>query len=102
MRAAAGRVQQVPADVVNQSLRSSLSRPSVSVENRKPGLTPSEAFPMVGGTICRHLFFPFANRPDRYEPRVKKKRGSNYNLMMQPREELRNRLKEGDNSFETK
>ena len=42
------------------------------------------------------------DRPDRYEPRVKKKRGSNYNLMMQPREELRKRLKKGDNSFETK
>ncbi|MEL6106358.1 MAG: hypothetical protein AAFU85_09990, partial [Planctomycetota bacterium] len=41
-----------------------------------------------------------ANRPERYEPRVKKKRGTNYNLMMQPRDELRGRLKEGDNSFE--
>ena len=44
VRAAVGRVQQVPTDVVNQSLRSSRSRPSVWVENRKPGLTPREAF----------------------------------------------------------
>jgi len=41
-------------------------------------------------------------RPGRFEPRVRKKRGSNYNLMMQPREELRRRLALGDNSFETK
>ena len=37
--AAVRRVQQVPTDVVNQSLRSTRSRPSASVENRKPGLT---------------------------------------------------------------
>ncbi|SMP41207.1 hypothetical protein SAMN06265222_101548 [Neorhodopirellula lusitana] len=30
--------------------------------------------------------------PGRFEPRVRKKRGSNYNLMMQPREQLRARL----------
>ncbi|ELP31556.1 hypothetical protein RBSWK_04467 [Rhodopirellula baltica SWK14] len=41
-------------------------------------------------------------RPGRFEPRVRKKRGSNYNLMMQPREVLRARLAAGDNSFETK
>ena len=41
-------------------------------------------------------------RPGRFEPRVRKKRGSNYNLMMQPREELKARLAKGDNSFETK
>lgn len=41
-------------------------------------------------------------RPGRFEPRVRKKRGSNYNLMMQPREVLRARLAVGDNSFETK
>ena len=45
MRVAVGRVRQVPTDVVNQSLRSCRSRPSASVENRKPGLTPREAFP---------------------------------------------------------
>jgi len=42
------------------------------------------------------------NRPGRFEPRVRKKRGSNYNLMMQPRRELQKRLAIGDNSFETK
>ena len=42
------------------------------------------------------------NRPGRFEPRVRKKRGSNYNLMMQPRAELKARLAVGDNSFETK
>ena len=42
------------------------------------------------------------NRPGRFEPRVRKKRGSNYNLMMQPRSELKLRLSKGDNSFETK
>ena len=47
VRAAVGRVQQVPTDVVNQSLRSSRSRPSVWVENRKPGLSPREAFSKV-------------------------------------------------------
>jgi hypothetical protein len=41
-------------------------------------------------------------RPGRFEPRVRKKRGSNYNLMMQPRKELKERLAVGDNSFETK
>ena len=41
-------------------------------------------------------------RPGRFEPRVRKKRGSNYNLMMQPREVLKARLATGDNSFETK
>ena len=41
-------------------------------------------------------------RPGRFEPRVRKKRGSNYNLMMQPREVLQARLAVGDNSFETK
>ena len=41
-------------------------------------------------------------RPGRFEPRVRKKRGSNYNLMMQPRGELNARLATGDNSFETK
>jgi putative transposase len=41
-------------------------------------------------------------RPGRFEPRVRKKRGSNYNLMMQPREVLQARLAMGDNSFETK
>ena len=41
-------------------------------------------------------------RPGRFEPRVRKKRGSNYNLMMQPRTELIARLAIGDNSFETK
>lgn len=41
-------------------------------------------------------------RPGRFEPRVRKKRGSNYNLMMQPRNVLRGRLATGDNSFETK
>ncbi len=42
------------------------------------------------------------NRPGRFEPRVRKKRGSNYNLMMQPRAELQAKLANGDNSFETK
>ncbi len=42
------------------------------------------------------------NRPGRFEPRVLKKRQKNYNLMMQPRDELRARLATGDNSFETK
>lgn len=41
-------------------------------------------------------------RPGRLEPRVRKKRGSNYNLMMQPRKVLQGRLAAGDNSFETK
>ncbi|TWU11078.1 IS4 family transposase [Allorhodopirellula heiligendammensis] len=42
------------------------------------------------------------NRPGRFEPRVLKKRQKNYNLMMQPRGELKARLANGDNSFETK
>lgn len=42
------------------------------------------------------------DRPGRFEPRVLKKRHKNYNLMMQPREQLRARLAKGDNSFETK
>lgn len=41
-------------------------------------------------------------RPGRIEPRVRKKRGSNYNLMMQPRQVLQAKLATGDNSFETK
>jgi hypothetical protein len=41
-------------------------------------------------------------RPGRFEPRVRKKRGSNYNLMMEPRDILRAKLVTGDNSFETK
>ncbi|EKK00783.1 hypothetical protein RBSH_03981 [Rhodopirellula baltica SH28] len=45
---------------------------------------------------------PCSKRPGRFEPRVRKKRGSNYNLMMRPREVLRARLATGDNSFETK
>ncbi len=42
------------------------------------------------------------NRPGRFEPRVLKKRQKNYNLMMQPRNDLKIRLAKGDNSFETK
>ena len=41
-------------------------------------------------------------RPGRFEPRVRKKRGSEYKLMMEPRSKLRRRLARGDNSFETK
>lgn len=40
------------------------------------------------------------NRPGRFEPRVRKKRPSNYNLMMKPRQQLRDRLATRDNSFE--
>ncbi|GIW96698.1 MAG: hypothetical protein KatS3mg111_0031 [Pirellulaceae bacterium] len=42
------------------------------------------------------------NRPGRFEPRVRKKRASNYNLMMQPSHMLKSKLARGDNSFETK
>lgn len=42
------------------------------------------------------------NRPGRFEPRVRKKRGTNYNLMMEPRNTLRKKLAKGDNSFEAK
>lgn len=42
------------------------------------------------------------NRPGRIEPRVRKKRGTNYNLMMEPRKVLQAKLAKGDNSFETK
>lgn len=40
------------------------------------------------------------NRPGRIEPRVLKKRKDKYRRMMQPRHELRARLKQGDNTFE--
>jgi hypothetical protein len=40
------------------------------------------------------------NRPGRFEPRVVKKRRDRYRLMQQPRNELRERLKNGDNLFE--
>ena len=40
-----GKSNQFRLGVVNHSLRSSRSRPSVLVENRKPSLTPREAFP---------------------------------------------------------
>ncbi len=40
------------------------------------------------------------DRPRRTEPRVVKKRKDPYRLMMQPRHELRERLKTGDNAFE--
>lgn len=39
-------------------------------------------------------------RPGRFEPRVVKKRKDRYRLMVQPRNELRERLKVGDNAFE--
>lgn len=39
-------------------------------------------------------------RPGRFEPRVIKKRKKNYNLMSQPRSELKEKLRRGDNSFE--
>lgn len=39
-------------------------------------------------------------RKGRIEPRVLKKRKDKYRRMMQPREELRARLKQGDNAFE--
>lgn len=42
-----------------------------------------------------------ANRPDRFEPRVVKKRRDSYRLMMEPRPTLRARLLKGDNLFET-
>lgn len=42
------------------------------------------------------------NRPGRIEPRVRKKRQTNYRLMMEPRNKLRQRLKKGDNSFESR
>jgi len=41
-------------------------------------------------------------RPGRFEPRVRKKRGSNHKLMTHPRHVLQARLATGDNSFETK
>jgi len=41
------------------------------------------------------------NRPGRIEPRVVKKRKDRYRLMVQPRNELRQRLKSGDNGFES-
>lgn len=41
-------------------------------------------------------------RPGRFEPRVRKKRGSSYKLMMQPRAVLHAKLATGDNSFEAK
>ena len=47
MRADHWKVQRVPTVVVTQSLRSKFSRPSLSVENRKPNLTPREAFPVI-------------------------------------------------------
>lgn len=40
-------------------------------------------------------------RPGRFGPRVRTKRGGNYNLMMQPRGELRAQLAVGTDSFET-
>jgi hypothetical protein len=40
-------------------------------------------------------------RPGRIEPRVRKKRGSDYNLMLQARQVLQAKLTSGDNSFET-
>lgn len=39
-------------------------------------------------------------RPGRIEPRVLKKRKDKYRRMMQPRQELRARLQQGDNAFE--
>ena len=42
------------------------------------------------------------DRPGRFEPRVKKKRDTTYRLMMQSRQELRQRLAKGDNSFEVR
>jgi hypothetical protein len=41
------------------------------------------------------------HRPGRIEPRVVKKRKDRYRLMMQPRKELRHRLRNGDNGFES-
>jgi hypothetical protein len=41
-----------------------------------------------------------AHRPDRFEPRVVKRRRDQYQLMTQPRHELRKRLAGGDNAFE--
>jgi hypothetical protein len=40
------------------------------------------------------------NRPGRFEPRCVKRRRDQYKLMMEPRDKLRQRLSEGDNSFE--
>lgn len=40
------------------------------------------------------------HRKGRFEPRVVKRRRDQYMLMMQPRNELRRRLRKGDNSFE--
>ena len=40
------------------------------------------------------------DRPGRVEPRVRKKRGSNYKLMNDPRSVLKAKLADGDNSFE--
>jgi putative transposase len=39
-------------------------------------------------------------RPDRFEPRCVKRRRDQYTLMMELRDELRQRLSKGDNSFE--
>jgi hypothetical protein len=41
-----------------------------------------------------------AHRPGRFEPRVVKRRRDQYQLMTQPRNELRKRLAGGDNAFE--
>jgi hypothetical protein len=43
---------------------------------------------------------PVAHRPGRFEPRVVKRRRDQYQLMTQPRNELRRRLAKGDNAFE--
>jgi putative transposase len=40
------------------------------------------------------------DRPGRFEPRVVKRRRDQYTLMMLPRNDLRRRLKRGDNTFE--
>ena len=40
--------------------------------------------------LCHHVVNP--HRPGRYEPRVKKRRAKNYQLMTRPRKELKKAL----------
>jgi len=40
------------------------------------------------------------SRPGRFEPRCVKRRRDHYQLMVEPRNQLRHRLSKGDNSFE--
>ena len=86
-------------DVVPRAI--SFTGPLQTLAAFQPLLTPGT----TGGTADRlRLYYdlldavaahPVANRPDRYEPRVKKRRRNHYGWLTEPRSEVKRKMAKG-------